>query len=69
MVTKVFSVPNISCQHCVHTIQRELRDVQGVHDVKADLDTKKVSVTYETDQDLPAILQTLDEIGYPAEGE
>ena len=27
MTVKTYSVPNISCHHCVNTIERELKDV------------------------------------------
>ena len=36
MTTKTFTVPNISCGHCTHTIEMELRDLAGVKEVKAD---------------------------------
>ena len=35
MTVKTYSVPNISCHHCVNTIERELKDVAGVTSVKA----------------------------------
>ena len=44
MAERTFEVPNISCHHCVMTIERELNALEGVRNVKADLDTRKVSV-------------------------
>lgn len=66
MITKVLRVPNISCHHCVHTIQRELGQVKGVVEVKADVQTKQVSVKVDSAETLDAVLKTLQEIGYPA---
>lgn len=67
MIAKVLSVPNISCHHCVNTIQRELGQVPGVAEIKADVDTKKVTVKFEKTETLSAVLETLKDIGYPAE--
>ena len=55
MTTKTFTVPNISCGHCTHTIQMEVGDLAGVDSVQADEATKQVTVqwgnpaTWETD--------------------
>ena len=65
MTTKTYSVPNISCNHCVNTIERELKDVEGVASVKANLDTKAVLVEVNDVSLLPAVEATLAEIGYP----
>jgi copper chaperone len=35
MSTITYVVPNISCGHCVHTIEMELGDLAGVQSVKA----------------------------------
>ena len=35
MATETFSVPNISCGHCVMTIERELGELEGVSSVEA----------------------------------
>ncbi len=67
MTTKVYSVPNISCGHCVATIERELKLVDGVDSVKAELDTKRVTVQTHDDAVLPVVEETLVEIGYPAQ--
>ena len=44
MTTVTYSVPNISCGHCVHTIQTEVSDLAGIKSVKADAETKKVEI-------------------------
>ncbi len=67
MTTKTYQVPNISCNHCTATIERELKMVDGVQNVKAELDSKRVTVQVQNDQVLPEVEQTLAEIGYPAE--
>ena len=41
MKTVTYSIPNINCGHCVHTIKTELIDLPGVRTVEADPGTKK----------------------------
>jgi copper chaperone len=47
MNTVSYSIPNISCGHCVHTIQTELSDLVGVKSVNANKDTKMVEVVFD----------------------
>ena len=68
MTTVTYSVPAISCGHCTHTIETELSDLQGVQSVKAEIDTKKVVVTFDAPASEDTIKALLAEIDYPAEG-
>ncbi len=65
MTTVTYSVPAISCHHCTHTIETELTELQGVKSVKADVDSKKVSITFEAPADEIKIKALLAEIEYP----
>ncbi len=65
MTSKTYSVPAISCGHCVATIERELKDVAGVATVKADLN-KTVMVEVDDPIRWAVVEATLEEIGYPA---
>ena len=68
MSTKTFTVPNISCGHCTHTIETELGDLAGVQSVKAEQGTKEVTVTWDAPANWEAIKALLKEIDYaPAE--
>ena len=68
MATKTFKVPNISCGHCVKTIEREVGELEGVTSVKADEATKTVTVEWqEPTTHWDAIAALLEEINYPAE--
>lgn len=64
-MNKVFTVPNISCGHCVATIENELALVEGVESVKASNETKQVSVDVSDPLVLNVVESTLAEIGYP----
>ena len=66
MATKTFKVPNISCGHCVMTIQREVGELEGVLSVKAEEATKMVTVEWnEPPADWEGIQELLVEINYP----
>jgi len=60
------SVPNISCHHCTNTITRETKDLPGVDNVEADVDTRTATYTLKSEADLSLVKETLAEIGYPA---
>ncbi len=68
MKIKIFKVPNISCGHCVATIERELKEIKGVRTVKADVESRLVTVEWE---EPPAswekIRSSLSEIEYAPE--
>ena len=66
MTTKTYNVPDISCGHCTATIERELKEVDGLDSVKAELDTKQVTVEVQNDGVLAEVEKMLEEIGYPA---
>ena len=66
MEMKKLSVPNISCGHCVMTIQRELNELKGVKKVEGDPTTKEITVEWENPATLEKIKSTLEEIDYPA---
>lgn len=68
MISKTFTVPNIHCGHCTHTIEMEVGDLVGVKSVKAELDTKKVTVEWEEPATWEGIVSLLQEINYPPEG-
>ena len=67
METKTFVVPNISCGHCVHTIENEVGDLQGVQSVKADEKSKQVTIQWDKPATWTQIVSTLTEIEYPPE--
>ena len=68
MTTVSYSVPAMHCDHCTHTIETEVGELQGIQSVKADLNTKKVEITFDTPADETKIKALLAEINYPAEG-
>jgi copper ion binding protein len=65
MTTVTYSVPNISCAHCIHTIQTEVAELRGVQSVKADLASKKVEIAFDAPASEETIKDFLAEIEYP----
>jgi copper chaperone len=65
MTTVKYSIPNISCGHCVHTIQMEVSDVEGVQTVKADQESQIVEITFDAPATEDGIKSLLAEINYP----
>lgn len=65
MQTKTFEVPNISCGHCVRTIENEVSDLAGVSKVQADEETRMVTVEWGDPATWDTINALLVEINYP----
>ena len=63
-MTKDFNVPEMSCQHCVNAITKEVSGVQGVQLVKIDLGTKRVSVQANDTVSSDTIVEAINEAGY-----
>lgn len=68
MSEKTFTVPNISCGHCVHSIKMEVGEIAGVQRVDADQESKRVTVVWDEPASWEQIRDTLVEINYPPEG-
>ena len=60
-----YSVPNISCNHCTHTISMELSEIEGVSRVDADVQTRLVTVEFSEPATEEQIKNTLSAINYP----
>ncbi len=67
MNTMTVKASNISCGHCVNTIQNEVSELDGVQKVVANEQTQQVVVTYDQPATQKQIEGLMAEIGYPAE--
>ncbi|MBT3246079.1 MAG: heavy-metal-associated domain-containing protein [Actinobacteria bacterium] len=59
--TRVYSVPDMSCDHCVQAITGQVTPIEGVTDLAVDLDAKTVTVTGGDDA---AVVAAIDEAGF-----
>jgi copper chaperone CopZ len=64
MEAKTFVVPNIGCDGCVRTVENEVKDIAGVQSVSGDVDSKQVTVQWDTPASWDQIKSTLTEIDY-----
>jgi copper chaperone len=65
MNTITYEVPNISCGHCVHTIQTELSELAGVMKVAASQEDRVVTIEFDEPATEAGIIALLQEINYP----
>jgi copper chaperone len=65
MTTVTYSIPNISCNHCTHTIEMEVSDLEGVQNVSAEVESKQATITFEAPASEEKIKALLTEINYP----
>jgi copper chaperone len=68
MQTVTYTIPNISCQHCVHTIQMEVSDLEGVSEVETNLEGKQATIYFSSPATEEKIKELLAEINYPVAG-
>jgi copper chaperone len=61
----VLFVPDVSCEHCVKTVNGALCALPGVESVATDIPTKMVHLRYDASQlSMQRIETTLDDAGY-----
>ena len=65
MESTTLVAPDISCEHCQRAIEGAVGKLAGVSNVKVDIPTKTVHVTYDPQEvTLPKIEEALDDLGY-----
>lgn len=65
MTTVTYTIPNISCGHCTRTIETEVGEIEGVKEVKADIDRQQATITFVPPATEDRIKALLEEINYP----
>ena len=66
MAKAILNVPDISCEHCEHTIVGALTPVAGVRSVQVDIPAKQVTVDYDqTAINVDRLKEVLAEEEYP----
>jgi copper chaperone len=66
MVTRSYSVPSISCEHCKKAIETEVDKLSDVSLVEVDVAAKTVRVEGKASDE--AIRFAIDEAGYDVDG-
>lgn len=66
-VTVEISIEGMSCMSCVANVKKTLSDVDGIHEVKVNLENKNARLQYNPHIiSIDKISQTIDGIGYKA---
>lgn len=63
-MTRVLSVPDMSCGHCKATVEKALLTVEGVEQASVDLETKTVSVEHADSVSEDTLRGAVAEAGY-----
>ena len=60
------TAPDISCGHCVQTVQNAVGGLEGVEFVQADVDSKHVKVRFDPERVSQARIEAvMEDEGYP----
>ena len=66
MARTILTVPDISCEHCEHTITEALSPLEGVQTVQVDIPAKQVQVDYdESVLGVDRLKEVLEQEDYP----
>jgi copper ion binding protein len=65
MKTVTYVVPKIHCDHCLHTVEMEVGELEGVKSVQARLDETDVTVEFDDPANEDQIKAVLIDIDYP----
>lgn len=57
-----FTVPDMTCGHCVSTVTKAIKGLDAAAEVKADLASKTLAV----ETSAPAVAKALEDAGYPS---
>jgi Cu2+-exporting ATPase len=66
LVEAQISVPDIHCGGCIHKIETALGKLPEIHAARVNLSTKRIAVRWHESAEPPAVIETLDHIGYRA---
>ena len=61
---KIIKVDGMMCNHCVMHVEKALKELSFIKDVKASLANKEVVITYEGNYDEKAIKEAIKNAGY-----
>ena len=64
MISATYQVTGMTCEHCAHAVTGELKNLDGVSDVRVDLDPggeSAVTVTSDAPISTEAVAAALDE--------
>jgi len=61
----IINVEGMSCSHCVNAVTKAVEGLDGVSEVKVDLEAKTATVDYDSDRITPEIIKAaIEDEGY-----
>jgi copper ion binding protein len=64
MISDLFHVPGISCQHCVNAITKAISALPGVQQVVVNLSDKSVRVDHDQRVAVDDLIRAINDAGY-----
>ncbi len=64
MTTNTFRVPDISCQHCINAITKEVQALPDIQRVQIDLTEKTVTIDHGPQVSEHLLIAAINEAGY-----
>ena len=61
---KTIKVKGMTCNHCVMAVEKALNAIDGISDVKVDLDRGEASFEQDATVDIKAVHQAIAKAGY-----
>lgn len=69
MAHKTLNIEGMSCEHCVQTIQKAVKNLSGIRKVVVSLEKKEVEVEFdESKTDVEAISEKITHAGFEVVG-
>ncbi|TCJ98746.1 copper chaperone CopZ [Volucribacter psittacicida] len=62
----LLQIKEMTCQLCAYTVNKTLRDVQGVITTKANIQNQTVRVTAQQDLDNQRLIEAIESLNYSA---
>ena len=62
-MTQVFAVKGMTCALCGKAIEKSVRGVEGVRDVRVDQETERVTVVTSAELDRAALIEAIESAG------
>ncbi len=64
-IEKIIPIVNMDCASCAKTIEKELKKIPRIEDIKVDIPSKKAKISYDpVAVDIPQIERKIEKIGY-----
>lgn len=64
MSTTTWTVTGMTCSHCAASVTEEITEIDGVRDVRVDVDSGRVEVDSDRELGRDEIAAAVDEAGY-----